>query len=75
LEKKQNDQENINYIFSAICTGLAANIGHLDIAAIMALYFCFTNALLWHIVFGSNPIDDARLAKETRRAATLIVTK
>jgi hypothetical protein len=52
------------YIFSSICIGLAAGIGHLGIAAIMALFFCFTNALLWHVDFGSNPIDDARLEKK-----------
>jgi hypothetical protein len=52
------------YIFSSICIGLAAGIGHLGIAAVMALFFCFTNVLLWHLDFGQNPIDDGRLAKK-----------
>ena len=54
------------FIFASICVGLAAGIGHLGIAAIMAVFFCFTNAILWKIEFGRNPIDDARMAK--RRA-------
>ena len=54
------------FIFASICVGLAAGIGHLGIAAIMAVFFCFTNAILWKIEFGQNPIDDARMAK--RRA-------
>ena len=52
------------YLFSSICIGLAAGIGHLGIAAVMALFFCLTNALLWHLDYGNNPIDDARLAKK-----------
>jgi len=52
------------YIFSSICIGLAAGIGHLGIAAVMALFFCLTNVLLWHFDYGNNPIDDARLAKK-----------
>jgi hypothetical protein len=52
------------YIFSSICVGLAAGIGFLGIAMVMALFFCFVNALLWHFEFGQNPIDDARAAKK-----------
>jgi len=52
------------FIFASICVGLAAGIGHLGIAAIMAVFFCFTNAILWKLEFGQNPIDDARLAKK-----------
>ena len=48
------------YIFSAIGVGLAAGIGYLGIAAIMALFFCMTNAILWGIDYGKNPIDQAR---------------
>ncbi|MCO4810796.1 MAG: hypothetical protein KC572_04285 [Gammaproteobacteria bacterium] len=47
-----------------ICIGLAAGIGHLGIAAVMALFFCFTNVLLWHVDFGRNPIDEGRLARK-----------
>jgi len=52
------------YIFSSICIGLAAGIGHLGIAAVMALFFCFTNVLLWHLDYGQNPIDNGRIAKK-----------
>ena len=48
------------YIFAAICVGLAAGVGYLGIAAIMALFFCMTNAVLWGMNFGKNPIDQAR---------------
>ena len=51
------------YIFAAICVGLAAGIGYLGIGAIMALFFCFTNAILWNMDYGKNPLDDARSAK------------
>lgn len=53
------------YIFAAICVGLAAGIGYLGVAAIMALFFCMTNAVLWHLDYGRNPVDDAR--REAKR--------
>jgi len=52
------------YIFSSICIGLAAGIGHLGIAAVMALFFCFTNVLLWHFDYGQNPVDNGRMARK-----------
>lgn len=52
------------YIFAAICISLAAGIGHLGVAAIMAVFFCFANAILWQARFGRNPIDEARLEKK-----------
>jgi len=52
------------FIFASICIGLAAGIGHLGIAAVMAVFFCFANAILWQMEFGKNPIDDARVAKK-----------
>ncbi len=52
------------YIFSSICVGLAAGIGFLGIAVVMAVFFCYSNAVLWHLEFGQNPIDDARTAKK-----------
>lgn len=54
------------YIFSSICVGLAAGIGFLGIAILMAMFFCYTNAVLWSLDFGQNPIDDAKVAQ--RRA-------
>jgi hypothetical protein len=52
------------FIFASICVGLAAGIGFLGIAAVMAVFFCFTNAILWRIEFGRNPIDDARIERK-----------
>lgn len=52
------------YIFAAICVGLAAGIGYLGIATIMAIFFCFANALLWRYDYGNNPLDDARAARD-----------
>lgn len=52
------------FIFSAICVGLAAGIGHLGIASFMALFFCFANAILWKIRFGENPLDQTRIEKK-----------
>jgi hypothetical protein len=52
------------YIFSAICVGLAAGIGYLGIATMMAVFFCFANALLWKLDYGQNPLDEARAAKD-----------
>ena len=52
------------FIFASICVGLAAGIGHLGVAAIMAVFFCFANAMLWKLNFGRNPVDDARAAKK-----------
>ena len=48
------------YIFAAICVGLAAGIGYLGVAAVMALFFCMTNAVLWYLDYGKNPIDEKR---------------
>ena len=52
------------YIFSSICVGLAAGIGYLGIATVMAMFFCYTNAVLWGLDYGQNPFDDARAAKK-----------
>jgi len=52
------------YIFSSICVGLAAGIGYLGIATVMAMFFCYTNAVLWVLDYGQNPIDDARTAQK-----------
>jgi len=48
----------------ALAFGLAAGIGHLGIAAVMAFLFCFTNVLLWHSDYGQNPMDNERIAKK-----------
>jgi len=54
------------YIFAAICVGLAAGIGYLGVSIVMAIFFCFANAILWQMDYGRNPADDAR--RERKRA-------
>jgi hypothetical protein len=51
------------YIFAAICVGLAAGIGYLGVGIMMAMFFCFANAILWQINYGQNPVDDAKREK------------
>jgi hypothetical protein len=53
------------YIFAAICVGLAAGIGYLGVAIIMAIFFCFTNAILWQMDYGQNPVDDVKREKKS----------
>ena len=55
------------YIFSSICVGLAAGIGYLGIAMVMAMVFCFSNAVLWQMDYGQNPIEDAKLEKKREK--------
>ena len=66
-----NLQEPIDgiYIFAAICVGLAAGIGYLGIATIMAVFFCFANAWLWKVDYGRNPLDDARAERARAKLA------
>lgn len=52
------------YIFAAICVGLAAGIGYLGVATVMAIFFCFANAVMWQFDYGRNPLDDAKDAKD-----------
>ncbi len=53
------------YIFAAICVGLAAGIGYLGVGVIMAIFFCFANAILWQMDYGQNPVDDAKREKKS----------
>lgn len=62
-----NDAIDGIYIFAAICVGLAAGIGYLGVATVMAMFFCLTNAVLWLIDYGSNPIDEARWLKKKEK--------
>ena len=57
------------FIFASICVGLAAGIGHLGVAAVMAVFFCFANTILWKLNFGRNPVDDARAARKRAELA------
>jgi len=59
------------FVFAAICVGLAAGIGYLGIASVMAVFFCFTSAILWQLEYGENPLDKAR---QERKRAKLVQT-
>jgi hypothetical protein len=52
------------FVFAAICVGLSAGVGYLGIAAVMAVFFCFSVLILWHMDFGENPLDEARQDKK-----------
>ena len=52
------------FIFAAICVGLAAGIGHLGVATVMAFFFCVANTVLWKMDYGRNPVDDLRVARK-----------
>lgn len=56
------------FIFAAICVGLAAGIGYLGIALIMCIFFCFGNQVLWHMDYGRNPMEEAKLQKKRAKA-------
>lgn len=60
------------YIFAAICVGLAGGVGFMGVALIMTIVFTITNAVMWQLDYGRNPIDDARQeAKAAKLAAKL----
>ena len=52
------------YIFAGIAVGLAAGIGYLGISMIMAMVFCFANAIMWQLDVGANPLDEGPSRKE-----------
>lgn len=58
------------FIFAAICVGLAAGIGHLGVAVIMSIFFCFANLILWTMNFGENPLDTARQMQKQAKLVT-----
>ncbi len=58
------------YIFAAICVGLAAGIGYLGVGIIMAIFFCFANAILWQMDYGQNPVDDANRERKSASLTT-----
>ena len=57
------------FIFASVCVGLAAGIGYLGVAAVMSVFFCFANLVMWSIEYGRNPIDDARQQKRRAKLA------
>ncbi len=57
------------YIFVAICVGLAGGVGFMGVALVMTMIFTVTNAILWRIDYGRNPIDEARRDAATAKLA------
>jgi hypothetical protein len=37
----------------------------------MALFFCMTNAVLWQLDYGNNPIDEAKRKKKRAKLGDL----
>ena len=56
------------YVFAAICVGLAAGIGFVGIAAVMTVFFCFAQLIMWQLNYGENPVEEA---KQDRKRAKL----
>ncbi len=56
------------YVFAAICVGLAAGIGFVSIAAVMTVFFCFAQLIMWQLNYGENPVEQA---KQDRKRAKL----
>ncbi len=57
------------FVFAAICVGLSAGVGYLGIAAVLAVFFCFTILVLWQMEFGENALDEARQEKKRDKYA------
>ena len=57
------------HVFAAICVGLASGVGYLGVGFVMTIFFCFATVILWHLNYGSNPLDDARQAKKLEKLA------
>ena len=54
------------FIFAAICVGLSAGVGYLGIATVMTVFFCFASLILWHLDYGTNPVEEEQ--RERKRA-------
>lgn len=58
------------FIFAGVVVGLAAGIGYVGVAVVMALFFCFTITILWALDYGLSPVEEEKLAaKRAKRAA------
>jgi len=63
-----NDALDGIHIFAAICVGLASGVGYLGVGFVMTIFFCFAAVILWHLNYGTNPVEEA---KETRKRERL----
>jgi hypothetical protein len=60
------------FVFAGVVVGLAAGIGYVGVAVVMALFFCFTITILWALNYGLSPVEEEKLAaKRAKRQAGL----
>ena len=52
------------HIFAAICVGLSSGVGYVGVGYVMTVFFCFASVILWHLNYGANPVEDARIARK-----------
>lgn len=52
------------FIFAGVVVGLAAGIGYVGVAVIMAVFFCFTITFLWALDYGHSPLEEEKLAQK-----------
>ena len=57
------------HVFAAICVGLASGVGYLGVGFVMTIFFCFAALILWHLNYGTNPVEEARQAKKLAKLA------
>ncbi len=57
------------HIFAAICVGLASGVGYIGVGFVMTVFFCFASVILWHLNYGANPVEDARIARKREQRA------
>lgn len=62
------------FIFASIGVGLATGVGHLGIALLMSIFFCFACTIMWARDYGANPLDEARIAKKREKLSATNVT-
>lgn len=58
------------FIFAGVVVGLASGIGYVGVAAVMAIFFCFTITILWAMNYGYSAVEEEKeAAKRARRKA------
>ncbi len=64
-----NDALDGVHVFAAICVGLASGVGYLGVGFVMTIFFCFAAVILWHLKYGTNPVEAAKQEKKRARLA------
>lgn len=63
------------FVFAAVGVGLACGVAHVGVAYVMAVFFCYGGLLLWATGFGSNPAEDAKLARKLAKRERKLETR